>query len=334
MSIPRLLEVSVALCTYNGARFLREQVRSICLQTRPPVEIVLSDDASRDGSVEVVRAAVAECAAERPGPPIALRVFENPVALRVVKNFEQAISACTSELIALSDQDDVWMPDRLALMVAHFEQDANLMLLHTDARLVDSERRDLNQTLFHALEVTPLELAQVHGGKAFDALLRRNLVTGATTVFRRSLLADALPLPVEWVHDEWLAIVASTTARVDLLEQPLIEYRQHESNQIGARRDTFKEKVRKALASRGNTHVERAIKAELLLERLLQLGDRVPPEIIAKVRSKIVHQRFRAALPPSRLARIVPIAREAMTGRYDKFGRGVRGVVRDLFESV
>jgi glycosyltransferase involved in cell wall biosynthesis len=334
MNASRPLEVSVALCTYNGARFLREQVGSICLQTRPPVEIVLSDDASRDGSVEVVRAAVAECAAERPGPPIALRVFENPVALRVVKNFEQAISACTSELIALSDQDDVWMPDRLALMVAHFEQDANLMLLHTDARLVDSERRDLNQTLFHALEVTPLELAQVHGGKAFDALLRRNLVTGATTVFRRALLADALPLPIEWVHDEWLAIVASTTARVDLLEQPLIEYRQHESNQIGARRDTFKEKVRKALASRGNTHVERAIKAELLLERLLQLGDRVPPEIIAKVRSKIVHQRFRAALPASRLARIVPIAREAITGRYDKFGRGVRGVVRDLFESV
>jgi len=334
MNAPCPLEVSVALCTYNGARFLREQVRSICLQTRPPVEIVLSDDASRDGSVEVVRATVAECAAERPGPPIALRVFENPVALRVVKNFEQAISACASELIALSDQDDVWMPDRLALMVARFEQDANLLLLHTDARLVDAERRDLNQTLFHALEVTPSELARVHAGNAFEVLLRRNLVTGATTVFRRSLLADALPLPVEWVHDEWLAIVASSTARVDLLEQSLIEYRQHESNQIGARRDTFAEKVRKALASRGNTHVERAVKAELLLARLVQLGDRVSPEILAKVRSKIEHQRFRAALPASRLARIAPIAREALTGRYDKFGRGVRGVVRDLFESV
>ncbi len=334
MSIPRPLEVSVALCTHNGARFLREQVRSICLQTRPPVEIVLSDDASRDGSVEVVRTTVAECAAERPGPPIALRVFENPVALRVVKNFEQAISACTSELIALCDQDDVWMPDRLALMVARFEQDANLLLLHTDARLVDAERRDLNQTLFHALEVTPSERARVHAGNAFEVLLRRNLVTGATTVFRRSLLADALPLPVEWVHDEWLAIVASSTARVDLLEQSLIEYRQHESNQIGARRDTFAEKVRKALASRGNTHVERAVKAELLLGRLAQLGDRVSLEILAKVRSKIEHQRFRAALPASRLARIAPIAREALTGRYDKFGRGVRGVVRDLFESV
>jgi glycosyltransferase involved in cell wall biosynthesis len=334
MSIPRSLEVSVALCTYNGAGFLREQVRSICLQTRPPVEIVLSDDASRDGSVKVVRAAVAECAAERPGPPIALRVFENPVALRVVKNFEQAISACSSELIALSDQDDVWMPDRLEKMVPRFEQDDSLVLLHTDACLVNSDRHDIGHTLFHALEVSPSELARVHAGNAFDVLLRRNLVTGATTVFRRALLADALPLPVEWVHDEWLAIIASTTARVDLSEEPLIEYRQHASNQIGARRDTFKEKVRKALASRGNTHMERAIKAELLLARLLQLGDRVSPEILVKVRSKIEHQRFRAALPASRLARCMPVFREAMTGRYDKFGRGFRGIVRDLFESV
>ncbi|MDH6592687.1 glycosyltransferase involved in cell wall biosynthesis [Variovorax sp. TBS-050B] len=330
----RPFKISVALCTHNGARFLRDQVRSICRQTLPPMEIILSDDASTDDSVEVVRAAVRECAAERPDHPVALRVFENRPALRVVKNFEQAISACSGELIALSDQDDVWMPDRLAQMAVRFEQDENLLLLHTDARLVDSQRRDLGGTLFHALEVTPSELARVHAGRAFDVLLRRNLVTGATTVFRRRLLADALPLPVEWVHDEWLGIIASTTGRVDLLEQPLIEYRQHESNQIGARRDTFAQKVRKALASRGTIHVERAVKAELLLARLLQLGDRVSPEIIDKVRSKIEHQRFRAGLPASRVARCVPILREAMTGRYDKFGRGFRGVVRDLFESV
>ena len=334
MSTIRPFEVSVALCTHNGARFLREQVRSICLQTLPPVEIVLSDDASGDGSVEVVRAAVAECAAERPGRPVKLRVFENTTALRVVKNFEQAIGACTGELIALSDQDDVWRPERLAQMVPAFRSDENLLLLHTDACLVDAQRRDLGQSLFHALEVTRSEIERIHAGDAFDVFLRRNLVTGATTVFRRSLLAHALPLPIEWVHDEWLGIVASATGRVDLLEQPLIEYRQHESNQIGARRDTFAGKVRKALASRGRTHIERAIKAELLLARLQSFDDRVAPAIIEKLRSKIEHQRFRAALPASRLARCVPVLREAMTGRYDKFGRGVQGVVRDLFESV
>lgn len=328
------LSISVALCTYNGAAFIREQVRSICLQSRPPQEIVLSDDASSDGCVDIARAAVAECAAERPGHPVALRVLQNTTALRVTKNFEQAVRACEGDLIALSDQDDVWKPDRLARMAAEFERRPDLLLLHTDARLVDDDRKDLGQSLFHALEVKPFEMNWIHGGNAFDVFLRRNLVTGATAIFRRSLLADAAPFPVEWLHDEWLAIVASTVGGVDVLEDELIEYRQHASNQIGARRDTFVGKIRKALASRGDTHVKRAIKAELLLERLLTLGDRVSPVTIEKVRSKIEHQRFRAALPARRIERCVPVLREAMTGRYDKFGRGVRGVVRDLFESV
>lgn len=328
------LSISVALCTYNGAAFIREQIRSICLQSRPPQEIVLSDDASSDGCVDIASAAVAECAAERPEHPIALRVLQNTTALRVTKNFEQAVRACKGDLIALSDQDDVWKSDRLDRMAAEFERRPHLLLLHTDARLVDDDRKDLGQSLFHALEVKPFEMDWIHSGKAFDVFLRRNLVTGATAIFRRSLLADATPFPVEWLHDEWLAIVASAVGSVDVLKDELIEYRQHASNQIGARRDTFMGKIRKALASRGDTHVKRAIKAELLLARLETLGDRVPPATMEKVRSKIEHQRFRAALPARRIDRCLPVLREAMTGRYDKFGRGVRGVVRDLFESV
>jgi glycosyltransferase involved in cell wall biosynthesis len=328
------LSVSVALCTHNGASFIREQVRSICLQTLPPREIVLSDDASSDDCVDIARAAVDECNSERPGHPVALSVLHNAVALRVTKNFEQAVRACEGDLIALSDQDDVWQPERLARMAAEFERRPDLLLLHTDARLVDGERRDLGQSLFHALEVKPFELNWIHGGNAFDVFLRRNLVTGATAVFRRSLLDDAVPFPVEWLHDEWLGMIAACLGGVDLLEEELIEYRQHASNQIGARRDSFMGKVRKALASRGDTHVKRAIKAEILLARLLEMGGRVPPAIIEEVRSKIEHQRFRAALPPGRIARCGPVLREAMTGRYNKFGRGVRGVVRDLFESV
>jgi glycosyltransferase involved in cell wall biosynthesis len=328
------LSISVALCTHNGARFIAEQVRSICLQSLPPTEIVLSDDASTDGGVEVARATLEACLRERPGLAIDFRVIRNRPALRVTKNFEQAARACTGDLIALSDQDDVWHPDRLARMVAQFDQRPDLLLLHTDARLVDGALKDLGQSLFHALEVQPFELAWIHGGRAFDVFLRRNLVTGATTLFRRALLEQALDFPKEWLHDEWLGIVASAIGRVDVLEEALIDYRQHESNQIGARRDSFMGKVRKALASRGTTHQDRARKAELLLERLLSLGDQVAADTIQKLRDKLEHQRFRAALPASRLARCVPVLREAMTGRYEKFGRGTRGVVRDLFESV
>ena len=331
---PTSLSISVALCTCNGAAFIREQVRSICQQTRPPMEIVLSDDASSDGCVDIARSAVAECAAQRPEHPVALRVLRNHVALRVTKNFEQAIRACEGDLIALSDQDDVWRLDRLECMTAEFERRPELLLLHTDARLVDGDRKDLGHSLFYALEVKPFELDWIHGGNAFDVFLRRNLATGATIILRRSLLEAAMPFPAEWLHDEWLAIVASAIGRVDVLEDQLIEYRQHQSNQIGAERDAFVGKIRKMLASRGDTHVKRAVKAELLMARLLELGDRVPVAVIEKMRSKIEHQRFRAALPASRIARCAPVFREAMTGRYDKFGRGVQAVVRDLFEAV
>ncbi|RST54559.1 glycosyltransferase family 2 protein [Variovorax sp. MHTC-1] len=326
--------ISVALCTHNGARFIGEQIRSICLQTLPPGEIVLSDDASTDDGIEVARAALRECERAKPGLSIDLRVIENLPPLRVTKNFEQAALACKGDLIALCDQDDVWHPDRLARIAAEFERRPELLLLHTDARLVGAARQDLGGSLFHALEVKPFELDWIHGGRAFDVFLRRNLVTGATTVFRRSLLAQAAPFPVEWLHDEWLAIIAAAIGRVDVLEDELIDYRQHESNQIGAQRDSFRRKVQKALASRGDTHVKRAFKAELLLARLLALGDLVAAETIGKVRDKLEHQRFRAALPPRRVTRVVPVLREALKGRYQKFGRGVRGVVRDLFESV
>lgn len=328
------LDVSVALCTWNGARFLAEQVRSICLQTRPPREIVLSDDGSSDASVEVVRHTVARCLQERPGLAIDLRVMVNQPALRVTRNFEQAASACRGALIALSDQDDVWVPDKLERIVALFEARPALLLVHSDARLVDGAGVPLGGTLFHALETRESELARIHGGRAFDVYLRRNLVTGATAVFRRELLDDARPFPVEWVHDEWIAIIASSLGEVDVIEAPLIDYRQHGGNQIGARRDTFREKLQKALGSRGSTHVKRAAKAEQVLQRLLGFGERISPQRIEQVRGKVTHQNFRAHLPKSRLARIGPVLREAATGRYDLYGRGFRGIVRDLFEAV
>lgn len=326
--------ISVALCTHNGARFIGEQMRSICLQTLPPSQIVLSDDASTDDGVEVAIETFNACARLQPGLHINLRVLRNEPALRVTKNFEAAVSACDGKYIALCDQDDVWDPRRLALMAAQFDRHPELLLLHSNARLVGVARQDLGDSLFEAIEVKPLELAKIHAGHAFDVLLRRNLVTGATTMFRKSLLKSALPFPRQWLHDEWLAIVASAIGRIDVLEDELIEYRQHDGNQIGARRDSFLTKVQKAFAARGDTHVQRAVKAELLLNRLLSLGSEVKPDVVEKVRSKLEHQRFRAALPTGRMSRLLPVVREAMTGRYEKFGRGVPGVVRDLFESV
>jgi glycosyltransferase involved in cell wall biosynthesis len=323
------LEVSVALCTRNGARYLPEQVRSICAQEPPPREIVLSDDASTDDTLAVVRDTLAGCGmADR----IALRVFSNAPPLGVTRNFEQAVRACSHELIALCDQDDVWHPGRLARMVAQFEARPDLLLLHTDARLVDGDLKPLGSTLFHALEVQPSELEAIAGGEAFGVLQRRNLVTGATTMFRRTLLEAALPFAPEWVHDEWLAAVAAATGRMDVLPEPTIDYRQHGNNQIGARRLTLSEKIAKAFVERGDKHVARLRRAEALLRRLQQLGDKVRPGCLDAQRDKVAHQRFRAGLPAARPLRLLPILVEAARGRYARFGRGKQAIVQDVFE--
>jgi hypothetical protein len=331
---PQRLSISVALCTHNGERFIREQVRSICLQTRPPSEIVLSDDASSDGSVELVRETVADCNGGRLAAPIGLRVLQNVAPLRVTKNFEQAVRACAGDLVALSDQDDIWRPERLERMAGEFERRVDLLLLHTDARLVDGERRDLERSLLQSLEARPDEIAQIHSGHAFDVLLRRNLVTGATVVFRRALCDDALPFPAEWLHDEWLATVAAALGAVDVMQEPLIDYRQHGANQVGARRRSLGEKVRLALASRGDMHAKRVTKAERLLERLTHFGDRVPAECIEQARRKLAHERLRAGLPAERFARLLPVLREMRAGGYSNFGYGMQGAMRDLLEAV
>ena len=323
------LAVSVALCTRNGARFLSAQVQSICVQDLLPRQIVVSDDGSRDGSVAIVRQTMEQCGV---ASIIDLTVFENAQPLGVTRNFEQAVRACRSELIALCDQDDVWHPGRLARMARPFEARPGLLLLHSDARLVDAQLAPLGTTLFHALEVRPSELAAIADGRAFDVLLRRNLVTGATTVFRRSLLASALPFPGEWVHDEWLAAIAAATGRMDVLPEALIDYRQHASNQIGARRPSIAEKIAKAFAPRGAKHVERMRRAQALLDRLQSRQGEVPEAHLQAQREKLNHQRFRAELPARRMARVLPVLREAARGRYDRFGRGWHAIAQDLLE--
>lgn len=291
-----------------------------------PDELVLSDDDSSDDTVAIARRVV--------GSTLPLTVLVNRPALGITANFERAVAACSGDLIALSDQDDVWPVDRLATLVAQFETRPDLLLLHSDARLVDADGAPLGTTLFEALEVSDSERARIHAGAAFDALLRRNLVTGATAVFRRELLEHAQPFPSGWVHDEWLAIVASAVGRVDVIEQPLLDYRQHGGNQIGAQRLSLFGKARRVLSEpRTERNARLQANFALLADRLAEL-DGVSPDRRAAARAKAEHERVRNAYPASRWRRIGPVFRERASGRYALSARGSIDVVRDLLQPV
>jgi glycosyltransferase involved in cell wall biosynthesis len=326
--------VSVALCTHNGERFIGEQLASILDQTHPPAEIVLSDDASGDETVARARAVVARFRAERPESTVRLRVLENPVALGVARNFEQAILACANELIALSDQDDIWLPSRLERAVAVFDLRPDLLLLHSDAFLVDESGGRLDATLLQALEVSDSVQGAIHGGAAFEQLMKRNLVTGATTMIRRRLLDWAIPFPAEWVHDEWLAIVAAAVGELEVLPDPLISYRQHASNQIGARRLSVLGKFRRLMEPGTGRNRRLLDRATVLANRLPSLGEAVSEARRDAARHKVVHERMRQGLAANRMLRILPVLRELGTGRYSEFGRGAVDAARDLLQPL
>lgn len=312
------------MCTYNGAAHIAEQLESILDQTLPPTEIVLSDDASSDDTVDIALAVV--------GLRVPMTVLRNDVQLGITANFEQAISACHGEFIVLSDQDDIWAPHRLASALAVLSRRPTLLLLHSDARLVDAGGAPIGDTLFDALELTQRERELEHGGRAFEALLRRNLATGATTIFRRELYARAAPFPAGWVHDEWLAIIAAATGDVDVLEQQLIDYRQHGANQIGAARLSLWAKVRRVMEPRSERNERLATNFTTLESRLKALGPVIPPATLRRARGKAAHERMRLGLPAARLRRLIPVLRAVARGHYRKFSRGKGDVVRDLVQ--
>jgi hypothetical protein len=318
-------EISVALCTRDGAAFIAAQLRSILAQTVRPREIVLSDDASGDDTVAIAEALIA---AE--GQGVDLRVLRNDAPRGVTANFEQAILACRGEYVALSDQDDVWNPDRLATALAVFEARPAIQLVHSDAELIDEQGDRLGVTLFQALEIGQPEVAAIHDGLGLPLLMRRNIVTGATVMVRRELAEAAAPFPAAWLHDEWLAIVAASRGGLDVVAAPLIRYRQHEANQVGAAKLSVAGKFRR-MVEPGTGRSAR------LLARASELAARAPelmPELAAAAAAKLTHEQLRSSLPTFRPARLAPVLRELASGRYRRFGRGPADAVRDLLQPL
>jgi glycosyltransferase involved in cell wall biosynthesis len=324
------MKISVALCTYNGDKFIADQLNSILEQTVSPHEIVLLDDGSTDATLDTVAAFVPLF--EKCGTRLDYR--RNQENVGYIKNFEMAVSACSGDIILLCDQDDVWSHDKVATLVGCFAPDTqkNLMLVYSDAEVVDAELQPLGFTQSEALDVTPRELALLRHDRGFEALLPRNLVTGATVAFRRELLGYALPFPSTWIHDEWLAIIAAAVGRIHFCDTPLVKYRQHGSNQIGMRRRYLAERLRSMFRVRGQFYIMQVERAETLKARLETVKPNIDPRKLERLNDRLCHVRFRAALPPSRLARIAPAMVEWRAGRYRAYSNGFRAVIRDLFE--
>jgi ribosomal protein L31E len=214
------------MCTYNGAAYLPEQLASLAAQTRLPDELVVRDDQSDDGQTREIVKAFAR------NSPFPIRLSVNRKQLGSKKNFAKAISRCRGDVILLCDQDDVWLPNKLAKIEDAFQSKPETGLVFSDAEVVDEELRPLDYLAGH-FGAEPE--ADLKAGRFFHALLRQNLITGATMAFRSRLKKMILPIPDDTVlqHDAWIALIIAAVSPMVFLKQQLIKYRQHDGQQIG-----------------------------------------------------------------------------------------------------
>lgn len=221
------LVIEVVLPTYNGAAYLRQQIASIDQQTLRPQRLLIRDDGSSDGTLELL-----ESLQQRYGAWLELCPTDGNLGCSA--NVNRLLEASRAPYVALADQDDIWLNHKLEASLALLQQlerrhgvDTPL-LVHSDLDLVDSEGMPLGCTYFQLQRLDPKRTAPQH-------LSLTNVVTGCTVLLNRALLQEALPIPADaLMHDWWLALVASCLGDIALLPEPTVLYRQHGGNVLGA----------------------------------------------------------------------------------------------------
>ncbi|MBF0423822.1 MAG: glycosyltransferase family 2 protein [Magnetococcales bacterium] len=218
---------SVAMCTYNGAAFLAQQLESIARQSLLPGELVVCDDGSRDGTREILREF-------QKNAPFPVRITCNETNMGTVRNFEQAISQCRGKIVFLSDQDDLWHPDKVRLFMELFHADPDVTMIMTDAEVIDGHGRSRGHTIWQSVQLTPKKQEMFRRGRSLNVLVRSQLVFGSTMAFRKTSMDSSLyPFPAGFFHDEWIALLHAGLGQIAILESPLTFYRVHEKNQSG-----------------------------------------------------------------------------------------------------
>lgn len=204
------MKVSVAMATFDGTRFLPEQLDSLARQTRKPDELVVVDDGSRDDTVAVLQQ-FAQTA------PFDVRITTNAINLGFAQNFGKALSLCTGDVIFPCDQDDWWFEDKIATMLAALETYPETALLLCDTMMTDEALRPSGRT----------KLGQIRA----NGLPDRAHVMGCCMAIRRDLVELAMPIPKSVRgHDNWIAQIADELGLTRRLEQKLQYYRLHGRN--------------------------------------------------------------------------------------------------------
>ena len=206
------INISVAMATYNGKDFIEQQIDSILSNLEENDELIISDDGSTDGTLEIIHDYVKK--------DKRVTLLAGPKK-GVIKNFENALLHCTGDYIFLSDQDDIWLPNKKQTVMSYFAQDKDLIAVVHDAVVIDENNNIIMESWFKYR----------NSKNGFIRNLIKNRYLGCCMVFKRKLLEYALPIPEDIeMHDWWLGLYAELKGKTKFINEKLFQYRRHSKN--------------------------------------------------------------------------------------------------------
>lgn len=327
MSDNGITSVSVAMCTFNGSDYLKEQLESILCQTVLPNELVVCDDCSTDDTVEILKMFSALCA-------FPVKLYSNHRRLGITKNFEKAISNCSGDIIILADQDDVWFPNKVERMVHTFRGDPDCGFVFSNAGLIDSQGLKLDGSLWSSRSFDKHKSMQFDSGEQLSVLLKGGgYVFGMTLAFRSDYRSILLPINSEsslCTHDTWIVLILSAIGvRGISIKDNLVNYRQHAKQVSGAGQKTQlfgRLKVLKKGFTDGYDDLAGAF--DRIAERVSGTSNMKNQRLLLgksghlRARSKVNHLMG--------LSRIKPVLTQLFLGHYAKFSSGLISPIVDL----
>lgn len=335
------LSISIVMCTYNGAPFVKDQLQSLVAQSRKPEEMVVCDDGSKDETVDIIKQFI-------PQAPFPVMLIVNKKTLGATRNCEQAISHCKGDVVVFADQDDVSYTDRLQKIDEKFSGNPGLGAILSDSTVVDEQLRPLGYTMWQSIRFNDIEQDLVRSGRAIDVLLKYNIASGAAMAFNVQYKDLVLPVPRGCLSDHWMALMCAAIGEFGMIEEPLIKYRKHTGQQIGplgngSMLGNIAAEARK-LMTRGRKymselqwHKEKEIDEAIRLywhamDRLKEKGILSSrPELAKEFDEKIAHLEARKEMAGrKRLFRIRPALKEIMERQYSRYSNGIAYPIEDL----
>lgn len=327
------LKISVAMCTYNGASFVGAQLESILAQSPIPDEIVICDDRSTDGTLDIVKKIGSRF-------PQRIRIVSNERNLGFCLNFEKAIGLASGDIIFLSDQDDVWFPDKVPSVLTQFEESPSTVLVYSDAVLTDEDLRPTG-TVFDRRQ--DIDLRKAPGLRELGHGITFN---GPMIAFHSKLKPFVLPispLSLQWSHDHWIPFIAYALGGIKVIDRPLVYYRRHGKNEGGdAEFDGgvwHQWQVIKRTYSGPKASGERRRGWEDMVARLREIknSDSAPSdsakldELLQLSESCLEFARDRERNKMNnRLMRAPGVLRLLLAGDYHRYARGLKSFVQDV----